>query len=243
MVRSLILTTDFRASTVLFANYLPIVLQDFLPSHSLTLSYPSAHTTVNLGNQILPSSVSVPPIFEIHSLLCPSSALSPTRTLASNTTYTLVLSDPDATSRANPTMGEMCHWIATGITLTNVNASSGLDERSAYTLEMNSEPEVRGKVTELMKYLPPSPPPKTGHHRYVFVLLAPEADRGAVELKKPDDRPHWGYGKVGKGVKDWAADNGLVAVGKFLTLAMDKVCIATNILTHGYRSKFLLCQT
>lgn len=110
-------------------------------------------------------------------------------------------------------MAEMCHWIVTGITLTSVNASSGLDD-GAYILELNSEFGVEGHVTELMEYLPPSPPPMTKDHRYVFALLAPDGDEAGGELTKPKDRPHWGYGKVGKGVVEWARENGLVAVGK-----------------------------
>ncbi len=66
-----------------------------------------------------------------------------------------------------------------------------------------------------MPYLPPTPPPKTGYHRYIFVLLAPATEEGIHgELTKPKDRPHWGYGKVGAGVREWANENGLVAVGK-----------------------------
>lgn len=67
---------------------------------------------------------------------------------------------------------------------------------------------------EIIPYLPPTPPPKTGYHRYVFVLLAPAIEEGLKgELTKPEDRPHWGYGKVGAGVREWADENDLVAVG------------------------------
>lgn len=73
----------------------------------------------------------------------------------------------------------------------------------------------KGRLTELMSYVPPTPPPKTGYHRYVFVLLAPkDAKDSGKKLEKPKDRPHWGYGKEGAGVKEWAKDNGLVAVGE-----------------------------
>ena len=55
----------------------------------------------------------------------------------------------------------------------------------------------------------------TRYHRYVFVLLASETQEGiTTELTKPKDRPHWGYGKVGAGVREWADENGLVVVGK-----------------------------
>lgn len=48
------------------------------------------------------------------------------------------------------------------------------------------------------------------------MLLAPSPgeDHRDIDLKKPDDRPHWGYGKIGKGVKKWAKENKLVVVGK-----------------------------
>ena len=70
-------------------------------------------------------------------------------------------------------------------------------------------------IQELVPYFPPTPPPKTGYHRYVFVLLAPKAnDEPQGHLKKPKDRPHWGYGKVGAGVREWAEENHLVAIGK-----------------------------
>lgn len=135
--------------------------------------------------------------------------MAPTRTLRSNTTYTLVLSDPDATSRAKPVMAQMCHWIVTNLTLPfQPSHSDGAHERLSSSFSA-IEPE------EIMPYLPPTPPPKTGYHRYIFVLLAPATEEGIHgELTKPKDRPHWGYGKVGAGVREWANENGLVAVGK-----------------------------
>ncbi|KAL9123013.1 MAG: hypothetical protein Q9187_000427 [Circinaria calcarea] len=195
---------------------------DIRAAHSLSLSYPSTHASVRLGNHVSPSSVSSPPTFEIHPLTSPSSHLTPTRILASNATYTLILTDPDATSRADPAMAEMCHWILTGITLTKANASSQLED-GAYILELSTEIGVEGKVTELVEYLPPSPPPKTGDHRYVFVLLAPQGDEAGRKLTKPKDRQHWGYGKVGKGVGNWARENGLVAVGKLVLPVLEVV--------------------
>ncbi|KAI4132068.1 MAG: hypothetical protein LQ338_000926 [Usnochroma carphineum] len=82
------------------------------------------------------------------------------------------------------------------------------------------------KPKELMSYFPPAPPPKTGYHRYVFVLLAPNSDnedgRHDSGPKKPKERPHWGYGKVGKGVRKWAKDNGLIPVGANFFYARNK---------------------
>lgn len=72
--------------------------------------------------------------------------------------------------------------------------------------------------TELVSYLPPSPPPGTGFHRYIFVLLASELENnstvGQPNVTKPLDRPHWGYGKVGEGVRRWAKEKELIFAGK-----------------------------
>ena len=165
-------------------------------------------------------------------------SLSPTQTLSGNKTYTLVLTDPDATSRAKPTKGQMCHWIVTGIPLSAPNSSEGIDESSAYTLELsphvhkNSAPMLK----HLVEYLPPSPPPGTGKHRYVFVLLASGSeDDHASEPNKPTDRPHWGYGKVGAGVREFCKDNNLVPVGMSVVYVY-----RTESLTVGLLDRVLL---
>jgi phosphatidylethanolamine-binding protein (PEBP) family uncharacterized protein len=56
---------------------------------------------------------------------------------------------------------------------------------------------------------PPGPPPKTGYHRYVFLLL--EGDNS--NLTAPEDRQHWGTGKERHGVRDWAKREGLEVIG------------------------------
>ena len=74
------------------------------------------------------------------------------------------------------------------------------------------------KEGELVEYLPPSPPPKTGKHRYVFVLLEGKTNH----LRTPKERPHWGYGKVRHGVRDWAEENQLEVVGANFFYAANK---------------------
>ena len=142
----------------------------------------------------------------------------PTQTLQENVTYTIILTDPDATSRANPVMGEMCHWIVSARRPKIVSAQTAVISSSwrAGAL-LDGQAVGNPNVTQLITYLPPSPPPKTGLHRYVFVLLVPADSEGvdAKEYSTPKERPHWGYGKVGKGVRDWAEENGLVAVGEW----------------------------
>ncbi|KAL9101544.1 MAG: hypothetical protein Q9163_003199 [Psora crenata] len=183
------------------AEIIPDVLDDFEPSFLITPYYPSKNKTVELGNSIEPSAVaSSPDIYYNY-------PIPPTTTVKPNTTFTLVLTDPDATSRADPVKAQMCHWILTNATL----ASS--DPLDSDRVELRFYPPKNGLV-ELESYLPPSPPPKTGYHRYVFVLLESKPDKGPSTLpKKPKDRPHWGYGKIGAGVREWAEENDLLVVG------------------------------
>ena len=64
-------------------------------------------------------------------------------------------------------------------------------------------------LSELIKYKAPGPPPETGYHRYVMLLLEGENKN----LTKPEDRQHWGFGEKGHGVKNWAEQEGLNVVG------------------------------
>ena len=73
------------------------VLDDFEPSLSIFVSYPLHHKAVDLGNKIKPQAVAVVPNFEIV-----TSSIASTKTLNPSASFTLVLTDPDATSRAEP---------------------------------------------------------------------------------------------------------------------------------------------
>ena len=135
---------------------MPKVIDDFQPSVYVSLSYASAHKVVDLGNKIKPKKVTSPPTFSID-----ASVLSPTQTIKSNTTYTLVLSDPDATSRAEPVKAQMCHWIVTNLTLPLESCHyDGAFDWLSYFLSIR-DPKNNG-IEEIMPYLPPTPPPKTG---------------------------------------------------------------------------------
>ena len=222
-------------------NALLVLPNSFAPSLSLSIRYQNSDTSVSFGNNIPVPSASSEPVFALSPLpALPSNTLSPTRTLTTNKTYTLILSDPDATSHSDPVKAQMCHWIITGLTLQSLNSTEGLEggEGTIYALDMRSSRShltfstIRGPngisdadgIEEILKYLSPSPPPKTGRHRYVFVLLEPEASDGKrrKKLKKPKDRPHWGYKKQGQGVMDWAADNDLIPVGANFFYAQHK---------------------
>ncbi len=87
------------------------VLDDFEPSYYLDINYPKAHESVLLGNDIPVDSVSSRPVFTFHSI---DNEYSPSRrkprkspppafsTDRKESTFTLILTDPDAKSRDNP---------------------------------------------------------------------------------------------------------------------------------------------
>ncbi len=185
-----------------------VVLDDFVPSISIELSFPKKHKAVELGNSIKPKHVECRPIFNIYTM-----DAAPTSTRKSNATYALALTDPDATSRSNPVKAQMCHWIATNVTISPlVSIPLEINGRGASS---GSSGESGGNgINELMPYFPPSPPPKTSYHRYVFVVLTSASQEDDVQLQKPSDRPHWGYEKIGAGVREWAEENHMVVVGE-----------------------------
>jgi phosphatidylethanolamine-binding protein (PEBP) family uncharacterized protein len=134
-------------------------------------------------------------------------------------TYVITLTDPDAPSRKNPEWSEMCHWIATNVSVT---------PRTFSILPLPEHNLVEQDVTEqsgpddVIEYKPPGPPPKTGKHRYVFLVFAPK--NGTTEplhLSKPEDRQHWGGENEG-GVSDWAKVNELVPVAANFVYAKNK---------------------
>ncbi|KAI4118612.1 MAG: hypothetical protein LQ345_001365 [Seirophora villosa] len=206
---------------------LPVLDEDFKPLFSVNVIFPKSGDTVNLGNKIKPEAVSSPPDLFVHAVRNHFS--DPTPTIGGNVSYTFSLTDPDATSRSDPAMAEMCHWLVTGLTLDEgskdhmVRLPGSTDSIADAFQARDSKLQGAGhnsNVKELMPYYAPAPPPKTGYHRYVFVLLASNSDDD--EPKKPKERPHWGYGTVGKGVRDWAKDNGLTPVGANFFYAENK---------------------
>jgi len=201
---------------VLLANQIiPQVLDDFEPTYYIDLTFPKDHERVLMGNDIPVKSVSKRPVFTFHPLTGPPSYGDPPND--KDLTFTLVLTDPDALSREHPVKSEMCHWI-----VTNLTTPIGSDEIQWPRLtdfiedfermaeaELGLDGSVSAKPGEVEPYQPPTPPKKTGPHRYVFVLL--EGD--VSNLKPPKERPHWGYGEERHGVRDWSKENDLTVVG------------------------------
>lgn len=134
--------------------------------------------------------------------------------------YVITLTDPDAPSRDNPEWSEMCHWIATNVRLSSTTFSILPLPEYGLTEQVASK---HGKLADVVEYKPPAPPPKTGKHRYVFLVFAPKNGTTEVlHLSKPKDRQHWGTGEERGGVRDWAGENGLVPVAANFIYAKNK---------------------
>ncbi|XP_072538724.1 phosphatidylethanolamine-binding protein 4 [Salminus brasiliensis] len=73
-------------------------------------------------------------------------------------TYTLIMVDPDAPSRTNPTRSHWRHWVLVDIEGKGLRAG-----------------DVKGTV--LSEYTRPTPPQHTGFHRYQFLLYEQPTDQ------------------------------------------------------------------
>jgi len=172
------------------ANIIDEVIDDFQPKCFVAPFYGKKQKPVVFGNKFKQSKTKYKPTTKIY---CPNMKSTPGLTIA--------LTDPDAPSRDNPKWGEMCHWIAV------VYAVAPQDSTST-SLELEVDLDLASN-TDLVEYKAPGPPKKTGYHRYVFFLL--EGD--TTNLTEPEDRQHWGTGKKGHGIRDWAETEGLSVIG------------------------------
>jgi phosphatidylethanolamine-binding protein (PEBP) family uncharacterized protein len=170
------------------ADIIGQVVDDFQPKCFVAPFYGKKQKSVAYGNKFKQSKTKHKPTVQIY---CPNMKSTPGLTLA--------LTDPDAPSRDNPKWGEMCHWI----TIAYANGTSTPED-----VELEIELDLTD-CADLIDYKPPGPPPKTGYHRYIFVLL----EGLTTNLTIPEDRQHWGTGQKGHGVRDWAEKEDLKVVG------------------------------
>lgn len=103
--------------------------------------------------------------------------------------YVLVMVDPDAKSRANPSLAYWQHWLVADI--------QGASLKKGH---------IRG--TTLIDYRPPTPPVRSGFHRYQFMLFEQPAD-AKVTLTE-EEKHHRG---------NWDVDAFLTRVGLGAPLA------------------------
>ncbi|KAD7480439.1 hypothetical protein E3N88_03575 [Mikania micrantha] len=113
------------------------VVDQFTPSVTMEVAYNSHHTVSN-GHELMPNLITCKPHVHIGGVDMRSS-------------YTIILTDPDAPSPSEPYLREHLHWIVTDIPGTT-DATFG---------------------REIVSYEKPNP--VTGIHRYVFLLFKQRA--------------------------------------------------------------------
>lgn len=116
-------------------------------------------------------------------------------------TYTLAITDPDAPSYTDKEYSEYLHYLVTGL---KPKTPSQDDPSSYFAARLNVE-----DGNTLVPYMGPAPPPKTGKHRYVCVVLR---ETKGTPTKFEGDRPRWGHDKPTKGLDQFAKKHGLVPV-------------------------------
>ncbi|KAF7955418.1 uncharacterized protein EAE97_000677 [Botrytis byssoidea] len=175
------------------SSIIPDVLDPFIPTCYILPSYnlsssSSSSKKVKLGNKLRPSQTQSAPSIKV---FCPGK-------YHVKGGLTVILTDPDAPSRDDDSMSEMCHWIA--------RIPEAVVGREGISGEWSgSELEEVG----IVDYKAPAPPKGTGKHRYVFVLL----EGYNVDLEGPKERKHWGFEKPGSGIREWAGRENLTVVG------------------------------
>jgi phosphatidylethanolamine-binding protein (PEBP) family uncharacterized protein len=163
----------------------------------LSIAYPS-NKEVSLGNTLKPEDTQDQPILQI----TPEGE-------DSSKTYTVVLTDPDAPTRDDPKWSEYCHWIITDIKLPSLEAITASATAESLSIDLS-------KSYEVVKYMGPAPPEKSGKHRYVFLLYRNPSS--GKKLEEPKERKRWGHDEPRKGVRQWADKHGLELVGMYSTL-------------------------
>lgn len=172
----------------------PDVVDDFETQGLLSIEYGPTEL-VTLGNTLSVSGTQHKPKIQL-------TLNSPTEdgkieSINEGDKFILVLTDPDAPSNSDHKWSEYLHWLVTDIELPNLKTESGEPEISHFI------DATQGK--EIFKYVGPGPPPKTGKHRYVFLLF--KQDPNTITIEAPKDRPNWGTGTPSSGVRDWIKAN------------------------------------
>lgn len=176
----------------------PDVINPFDSTASLRIVFPKSKQEVKLGNEIpVPESQEQPDVFvQLESVI-------------SKTSYTLVMTDPDAPSRTDKTYSEFAHYLVTDIELdgSKIGEWQKIDFAKARTI---------------LPYYGPGPPKGTGLHRYVFLLFQKTDPSTTVNGPSVDNRINWGYGRPGAGVRDWLANLPLDPIGGNFFFAQQK---------------------
>ncbi|KAI0311223.1 PEBP-like protein [Amylostereum chailletii] len=150
----------------------------FQPTLLFSVLYPTG-SEVLLGNELTPQQTVDEPSIVLAPLNIPSAqADSAADDPARDTSYTLVLLDPDTPTRAAPIYRSFRHWVITGLKA----PSEGLPSTTKLTA-LSTRPATT-------PYRPPGPRPASGIHRYTFLLF--QEPHAEPPLHIPEDTVEYG---------------------------------------------------
>jgi len=160
----------------------PDVLEDLPEIKLLKITYPSK-LKVNLGNILTPTQVKEQPKVEYDA--------------EEGAFYTLLMTDPDAPSRKEPSRREFRHWLTVNIPGSDINEGD-----------------------TVFQYIGSGPPQGTGLHRYVFLLFKQQT--GKIVFESPFVSDHSSLNRPSTSTRDLISKNNLKLVaGNFYQAEYD----------------------
>ncbi|ODV83925.1 hypothetical protein CANARDRAFT_24627 [[Candida] arabinofermentans NRRL YB-2248] len=170
--------------------------KDFISKGFLIISY-GEDKEVAMGNTLTPEETQSPPSISFTLNLSSDDSSASNFKISKDDNYTLVFTDPDAPTKGDEKWSEYCHYIVKNIKLNPYDPNELIDASNIQ--DKLTTAELKG--TELMSYIGPGPPPKTGKHRYVFLLYK---QKPGLEPEAPIDRPCYGTNIPGYGAEEWS---------------------------------------
>ncbi|KAF8465984.1 phosphatidylethanolamine-binding protein [Kalaharituber pfeilii] len=151
------------ASNLSPLNGLFDTLSPFINFGNLTITYNSnlvLQGSINSGVEFTPNETVTPP--ESISLTPFAGPMNPLLPFSTSQLYTLVMIDPDAPSREDPTVAQVVHMVQTSLVI-ELGMDAGMTVSQTVGLMSTLEP--------LIPYRGPAPPEGSGLHRYIFLLF------------------------------------------------------------------------
>lgn len=205
----LVTISDSIKDALFKSEVIPNVIhqEKFTPKGFLMIQYKDSDKEVTMGNTLKPEDTQERP--EIHfTLNLSEEELTKDIKIGKEDRFTLVVTDPDAPTRGDEKWSEYCHYLVKDIKLNEF----GVEGNGQEGVENLTTVDLKGQ--ELVPYMGPGPPPKTGLHRYVFLLYkqlggdCPGA-KGYAKLVESHERACWGTGVPSSGADEYAKANNL----------------------------------
>ncbi|KAG7090452.1 hypothetical protein E1B28_009568 [Marasmius oreades] len=149
--------------------------EDFNPSVLFSIIYLSGKEAI-LSTELAREDTLDEPQINFTPMVMSDEAAGDSTSSEGETMYTLVMTDPDAPSRAEPKYRQFRHWVITG-----------LKSPAKTPTETDSLMALKTKLS-ITPYRPPGPPPGSGLHRYTFLLF--QEPKGGISI--PEDAKEYG---------------------------------------------------